>query len=275
MAEFIFALVSLAALFALAMNRAALRAWALAAAIFTLSAQMGLGARPSALARLPCSGRCSAGLSPGVLFAASFPEIKRKYIALPAYRALKGAMPTISETEREALQAGTVGWDAELFSGTPDWAKLRRVAPITLTAEERAFLDGPTIELCKRLNDWRIRHELHDIPDDIWRFVCDNGFLGMLISKQHGGLGLLGPGAVAHSRQDLLAQPRRRHHRHGAELARPRRADREIRHRRAEGAFPAAARAWGGDPLLCADRSVLGLRRRLDARHRRRHARAA
>ena len=91
--------------------------------------------------------------------------------------------------KREALRAGTVGWDGELFGGKPDWSKLRRVAPITLTAEERAFLDGPTAELCKRLNDWRIRHELHDIPEDIWRFVCDNGFLGMLISKEHGGLG--------------------------------------------------------------------------------------
>jgi acyl-CoA dehydrogenase len=98
-------------------------------------------------------------------------------------------MPPISETEREALQAGTVGWDAELFSGKPDWKKLRRVAPITLTAEERAFLDGPTVELCKRLDDWRMRYELRDIPDEIWRFTCDHSFLGMLISKEHGGLG--------------------------------------------------------------------------------------
>ena len=128
-------------------------------------------------------------LAAGGLFAPTFPRIKRKYVVLPAYRALKGAMPTISETEREALEAGTVGWDAELFSGTPDWAQLRRVPPITLTAEERAFLDGPTDELCRKLNDWRIRHELHDVPDDIWHFVRDQGFLGMLISKEHGGLG--------------------------------------------------------------------------------------
>ena len=65
------------------------------------------------------------------LFALTFPRIKRDYVVLPAYRALKGAMPTISDTEREALEAGTVGWDAELFSGTPDWARLRRVQPIT------------------------------------------------------------------------------------------------------------------------------------------------
>ena len=188
MAELIFTLVFVAAVFALAMNRAPLRAWALAAAIFTLSAQMGLVHGHLHWPLFPLWSFLG-WLVAGLLLAASFPALKRKYITLPAYRALKGAMPTISETEREALQAGTVGWDAELFSGKPDWAKLRRVAPITLTAEERAFLDGPTTELCKKLNDWRIRHELHDIPDDIWRFVCDNGFLGMLISKKHGGLG--------------------------------------------------------------------------------------
>ena len=180
MAELIFAVVSLAAFFALAMNRAPLRAWAIAVAIFTLSLQIGLG--------FPL-WTFIGWLIAGLLFAGSIPEIKRQYITLPAYRALKGVMPAISETEREALEAGTTGWDAELFSGTPDFAKLRRVAPITLTDEERAFLDGPTNELCQRLNDWRIRHELHDVPDDIWRFVCDNGFLGMLISKEHGGLG--------------------------------------------------------------------------------------
>jgi acyl-CoA dehydrogenase len=188
MAEVIFALIWILAAFALAMNRASLRSWAIAAAIFTLSAQMGLAHGHLHWPVFPLWSLFG-WLVAGLLFAASFPEIKRNYIVLPAYRALKGAMPTISETEREALQAGTVGWDAELFSGTPDWSKLRRVAPITLTPEERAFLDGPTTELCKRLDDWRIRHELHDIPDDIWRFVCENGFLGMLISKKHGGLG--------------------------------------------------------------------------------------
>jgi len=179
-ASLIFVVVSIAAFFALAMNRARLRAWAIAVAIFTLSLQIGLG--------FPL-WTFLGWLVAGLLFAGSIPDIKRNYITLPAYRALKGVMPPISETEREALEAGTIGWDAELFSGTPDFAKLRRVAPITLTDEERAFFDGPTAELCKRLSDWRIRHELHDVPDDIWRFVRDNGFLGMLISKEHGGLG--------------------------------------------------------------------------------------
>ena len=147
MAELIFTLIFLAAVFGLAMNRAGLRAWAIAAALFTLSAQMGLVHGHLHWPHFPLWSLLG-WLVAGLLFAASVPEIKRKYITLPAYRALKGAMPTISETEREALDAGTVGWDAELFSGRPDWAKLRRVAPITLTAEEQAFLDGPTNELC-------------------------------------------------------------------------------------------------------------------------------
>ena len=188
MAELIFTLISLAALFALAMNRAPLCAWAGAIALFTFALQIGLG-HGHLHAPAFNLGAVLGWLAAGLLFALTFRDIKRKYVTLPAYRALKGAMPTISETEREALQAGTVGWDAELFSGTPDWSRLRQVPPITLTAEERAFLDGPTEELCRRLKDWRIRHELHDIPDEIWSFVCEQGFLGMLISKQHGGLG--------------------------------------------------------------------------------------
>ena len=188
MAELIFALLSLAALFALAMNRAPLRTWAVAIALFTLALQLGLG---SGHLHAPVFNFWAVlgWLVAGGLFALTFPRIKRDYVVLPAYRALKGAMPTISDTEREALEAGTVGWDAELFSGTPDWARLRRVPPIMLTPEERAFLDGPTEELCRKLNDWRIRHELHDVPEDIWDFVRDRGFLGMLISKEHGGLG--------------------------------------------------------------------------------------
>jgi acyl-CoA dehydrogenase len=179
-AELIFALLALALFFALAMNRASFRTWAIATAIYTLALQIAVG-----FALWSFSGWLVAGL----LYAAGVPNIKRTYITKPVFRALKGAMPAISETEREALEAGTTGWDAELFGGRPDFAKLRRVAPITLTDEEQAFLDGPTEELCRKIDDWHVRHELHDIPDDIWQFVRDKGFLGMLISKEHGGLG--------------------------------------------------------------------------------------
>jgi acyl-CoA dehydrogenase len=179
-AELIFALLALALFFALAMNRASFRTWAIATAIYTLALQIAFG--------FPLWS-FSGWLVAGLLYAAGLPNVKRSYITTPVFRALKGAMPSISETEREALEAGTTGWDAELFSGRPDFSKLRRVAPITLTDEEQAFLDGPTEELCRKIDDWHVRHELHDIPDDIWQFVRDKGFLGMLISKEHGGLG--------------------------------------------------------------------------------------
>ena len=180
MAELIFALLALALFFALAMNRASFRTWAIATAIYTLALQIAVG--------FPLWS-FSGWLVAGLLYAAGLPNIKRTYITTPVFRALKGAMPAISETEREALEAGTTGWDAELFGGRPDFVKLRRVAPITLTDEEQAFLDGPSEELCRKIDDWHVRHELHDIPDDIWQFVRDKGFLGMLISKEHGGLG--------------------------------------------------------------------------------------
>src|SRR4029078_1135234 len=161
---------------------------AAAIALLTICLQLGLGAGELHWPSFKLWALLG-WLIAGGLFALTFPELKHNYVVLPAYRALKGAMPTISDTEREALEAGTVGWDSEPCSGRRAWARLRRVSPITLTAEERAFLDGPTEELCRKLNDWRIRHELHDVPEDVWRFVRDQGFLGMLIAKEHGGLG--------------------------------------------------------------------------------------
>ncbi|WP_083240626.1 acyl-CoA dehydrogenase [Methyloceanibacter methanicus] len=180
MAELIFALLALALFFALAMNRASFRTWAVAVAIYTLALQITFGFPLWSFA-----GWIVAGL----LYALGLPGVKRTYITKPVFGALKGAMPSISKTEREALEAGTTGWDAELFSGRPNFAKLRNVAPLTLTDEERAFLDGPTEELCRKIDDWHIRHDLHDIPEEIWQFVREKGFLGMLISKEHGGLG--------------------------------------------------------------------------------------
>ena len=74
----------------------------------------------------------------------SIPPLRRAALIEPIFRKVKGILPKVSATEQEALDAGTIGFDAELFSGTPDWEKLRAVPPITLTAEEKAFLDGPT-----------------------------------------------------------------------------------------------------------------------------------
>jgi acyl-CoA dehydrogenase len=105
-------------------------------------------------------------------------------------------LPDMSSTEKEAIDAGTVWWDADLFSGRPDFDKLLAVPAPKLSAEEQAFLDGPVEELCAMCNDWEITHEHQDLPPHVWQFIKDKGFLGMIIPKRYGGLGF---SALAHS----------------------------------------------------------------------------
>jgi acyl-CoA dehydrogenase len=112
---------------------------------------------------------------------------------LAVYRKI---LPDMSQTEKEAIDAGTVWWDADLFSGRPDWNKLLAMPAPKLTAEEQAFVDGPVEELCAMCNDWEITHERYDLPPQVWQFIKDKGFLGMIIPKKYGGMGF---SAFAHS----------------------------------------------------------------------------
>lgn len=129
-------------------------------------------------------------LIPGVvLLLAGVPFIRRQVVSAPVYRAVKKILPRVSRTEQEALDAGTVGWDAELFSGRPDFARLRGVRKLDLTEEERAFLEGPTEELCRMIDDWDVRHNRADLPPEVWSYMRKNKFFGMLIGKEWGGLG--------------------------------------------------------------------------------------
>jgi acyl-CoA dehydrogenase len=98
-------------------------------------------------------------------------------------------LPSMSKTEQDALEAGNVWWDGELFSGMPDWRKLQRLPPPQLSAEEQAFLDGPCEELCRMLDDWQITHELADMPPEVWAFLKEKKFFAMIIPKEYGGLG--------------------------------------------------------------------------------------
>ncbi|MEM9684669.1 MAG: acyl-CoA dehydrogenase, partial [Pseudomonadota bacterium] len=125
-----------------------------------------------------------------------FVGLRKRLISAPALSWYRKVLPPMSDTERDAIEAGTVWWDAELFSGRPDWEKLRSLSRPTLSPEEQAFVDGPTEELCRMLDDWQITHELGDLPQDIWSFIKDKGFLGMIIPKDYGGLGF---SALAHS----------------------------------------------------------------------------
>lgn len=115
--------------------------------------------------------------------------LRRVLISRFIYRAMAKAMPTISQTEQEALDAGDVWWEAELFSGKPDFDMVRRLPPPTLTEEEQAFLDGPVEQLCEMLDDWQITHQDFDLSPEIWQFIRDNRFFAMIIPKQYGGLG--------------------------------------------------------------------------------------
>ncbi len=110
----------------------------------------------------------------------------------------KSVLPPISDTEREALDAGTVWWDAELFSGRPRWKKLFGIDKPALSAEEQAFLDGEVEELCGMLDEWQINYELKDLPPEAWQFIREKRFLSMIIPREYGGLGFSsqGNGAV-------------------------------------------------------------------------------
>jgi acyl-CoA dehydrogenase len=105
-------------------------------------------------------------------------------------------LPSMSSTEREALEAGTVWWDGELFSGGPDWPTLMNAKAPVLTAEEKAFLDGPCEVLCQMIDDWDITHQRGDLPPQVWAYLKSQGFFAMIIPKKYGGLEF---SAYAHS----------------------------------------------------------------------------
>lgn len=119
----------------------------------------------------------------------SSPSLRRDYLTKPIFGWAKKVMPVMSDTEREALEAGDVWWDADLFTGNPDWGKLLANKPAKLTAEEQAFMDGPVDELCAMLDEWKINWELRDLPPEVWAFIKREKFFGMIIPKEHGGLG--------------------------------------------------------------------------------------
>ena len=124
------------------------------------------------------------------------PLLRRWLISDQVLAIFRRILPDMSQTEKEAIDAGTVWWDADLFSGKPDWNKMLAIPAPKLSAEEQAFLDGPCEEVCAMTDDWEITHERYDLPPRVWQFLKDKGFLGMIIPKKYGGLGF---SAIAHS----------------------------------------------------------------------------
>ena len=128
-----------------------------------------------------------------ILFAAfaalNLIELRREHLSNRLLEIARGMLPQMSTTEQDALEAGNVWWEGELFGGMPDWRTLMELPAPKLTDEEQAFLDGPTEQLCRMLDDWQITHELCDMPADVWEFIKSNGFFSMIIPKEYGGLG--------------------------------------------------------------------------------------
>ncbi|HSS39986.1 MAG TPA: acyl-CoA dehydrogenase [Polyangia bacterium] len=130
-----------------------------------------------------------------VVVAAVIPPLRRAIFTRAIMRLVSRTLPRMGDTERIALEAGTVWWDGDLFSGNPDWTKLLRFKPVGLTAKEQAFIDGPVAELCAMLDEWQIEND-KDLPPEAWRFIKSKGFFGMIIPEAYGGLGF---SAAAHS----------------------------------------------------------------------------
>ncbi|MES9816976.1 MAG: acyl-CoA dehydrogenase [Candidatus Thiodiazotropha sp.] len=116
------------------------------------------------------------------------PSLRLRFISKPTLITMRRMMPPLSNTEKEAIDAGNVWWDGELFSGKPDWRRLLSGSKPVLSDREQAFLDGPVNELCRMVDKWRINHELNRLPESIIDYVRDHGFLGMIIPKRYGGL---------------------------------------------------------------------------------------
>ncbi|MFQ3199776.1 MAG: acyl-CoA dehydrogenase [Zhongshania sp.] len=114
--------------------------------------------------------------------------LRIRFISAPAMAALKKMMPAMSSTEREALDAGTTWWEKDLFSGHPDWSKFEKIALSSLSESEQAFLDNETAELCGMLDEWQIHHHDKALSPQVWQFIKDKGFLGLIIPKEYGGL---------------------------------------------------------------------------------------
>ena len=181
--------LAIGVIWALAYHVASAAVWALVAGI-ALAALTVTGTLPGAIAGIAWLAFI------GIAVVSVVKSVRQSALSAPIFRIYKKLLPQMSQTEQEALEAGTVWWDGDLFSGKPDWNKLLDYPAPKLTAEEQAFVEGPTEELCSMVDEWQVSHELNDLPQNVWQFIKDKGFLGMIIPKEYGGMGF---SAYAHS----------------------------------------------------------------------------
>ncbi len=125
----------------------------------------------------------------------NYKPLRRRWLSEPFLTLYRKMLPTLSDTEKVALEAGTVGWEGELFAGNPNWDTLLEQQWPDLTEDEQAFVDGPLETLCEMLKPWENAHELAGLPPEVWDFLKQHKFLGMIIPVEYGGLGF---SAIAH-----------------------------------------------------------------------------
>ncbi|WP_341936731.1 acyl-CoA dehydrogenase [Marinimicrobium sp. C2-29] len=123
-----------------------------------------------------------------ILIILNVPLVRRPLLSKPVFKILGKAMPSMSVTEREAMEAGTTWWEKDLFSGRPDWHQFAQINLPQMSDEEQSFLDNEVNELCAMLDEYEIHHHLKDLPEPAWQYLKDKGFLGLIIPKEYGGL---------------------------------------------------------------------------------------
>ncbi len=189
MTAFAFAAGTLAVFFLLAFFAAPLLVWTIAAGVMLASWAAAFEFTAATNIALACAFVPLAAVL-------NIPALRRALISNHILAVFRRILPDMTPTEKEAIDAGTVWFDGDLFSGRPDWEKFLATPEPKLSAEEQAFLDGPVEELCAMCDDWEITHERQDLPPRVWQFIKDKGFLGMIIPKRYGGMGF---SALAHS----------------------------------------------------------------------------
>jgi acyl-CoA dehydrogenase len=176
------ALTCLAAAWVLAFLGAPLFAWTLAAGGM-IGALYGFGA-------LGATGLAVAlGLFAPVALVLNIHPLRQALLTRFIFGPFKAVLPEMSSTEREALEAGDVWWEAEMFRGRPEWDKLLDFPYTRLTPAEQSFLDTECEEACRMVDDWKCEFEDKDLPPEVWQYLKDKGFFAMLIKKEFGGLG--------------------------------------------------------------------------------------
>lgn len=130
-----------------------------------------------------------------IAFTGNVKPVRTFLVSAPVMKLISslGIMPAISDTERIALQAGNVWLENEFFSGKPDFRRIRKEQYPGLRDDEKAFLNGPVDEVCAMVDDWDV-HRNFDLPLEVWEYLKEKKFFGMVIPKEYGGLGFTANG---------------------------------------------------------------------------------